>query len=363
MSLSKHVRGLFNGLLVRTLRRAAFIVLAANTWSCVGDGPLITGSPTPGTTPLPGGPTLEEVQQQVINVNCLSSGCHNAGDSAGNLVLAGSAAYGELVGVAPDNRAARDQGLLLVVPFAPDSSFLLTKLLPLAPGLGNRMPLGARALAADDIDLVRRWIANGAAGIAAPTASATATAPPTTTPTATPSPSPTATPTLTPTPTDTPTGTVPPTASPTQTPTASVTPTATATPTVDLNQFRDIRESILQPSCAIMFCHDSASASFSGDLDLTDAAAYVELVAVAPTNAAAAAAGLQRVEPLAPENSLLLRKICHPAISAQLCPLPLPAEFGGRMPLLGPLLDETQVQLVRDWILGGAPNEAAGDVP
>lgn len=338
-------------------RHAAAALLAASVWGCAGDGPLLTAPPTPGSTPLPGGPTFAEVQQQVFNPNCLSAGCHNAGDSAGGLVLAGSAARANLVGVGAVNANASAAGLVRVVPFDPDASFLLSKIVGPPANQGNRMPIGAAPLSADDIDLVRRWIANGAAGTAVASETPTNTPVPSATPTPTATASATATPSVSPTPSSTPTGTVPPTATPTSTPTPPSTATATATATVNPDWFRAIREEILQPSCAVGFCHDPVSAPFSGDLDLSDAVAWQNLVGMVPANQPAATAGLLRVDPGNPQNSLLLRKVCVPAHGDTLCPEPLPTAFGSRMPLVGPPLGRDDVELIRNWILAGAPDD------
>jgi hypothetical protein len=337
------------------LRHAAAALLAASLWGCAGDGPLLATSPTPGSTPLPGGPTFAEVQQQVFNPNCLSAGCHNAGDSAGELVLAGAAARANLVGVGAANDNASAAGLVRVVPFDPDASFLLSKIVGPPANQGNRMPIGAAPLSADDIDLVRRWIANGAAGVVVATETPTATPVPSATPTPTATASETSTPSVTPTPSSTPTGTVPPTATSTVTPTPRH--TATATATVNPDWFREIREEILQPGCAVAFCHDSVSASFSGNLDLSDAVAWQNLVGVVPANQPAASAGLLRVDPENPQNSFLLRKVCVPAHGDTLCPEPLPTTFGSRMPLVGPPLGSDDVELIRKWILAGAPDD------
>ncbi len=338
--------------------RRATLALALVGWGCAGDGPLLPTEPTPGSTPLPGGPTLVEVQRQVFTPNCLSGGCHNAGDAAGALVLEGGIAFNELVNVAPENAAARAAGLQRVVPFEPEQSFLLTKIVRPGPGQGNRMPLGASPLSAEDIDLVRRWIAAGAAGVAAPTPTASATPTPSPTPSATPIPTASFTPTITATPTETPTGTVAPTATATVTPTATATATASATPTVDTGLFREIRTTIFQPSCAVAFCHDTTSGPFSGNLDLSDEVAYDNLVDVVPNNPMAARAGLSRVDPGNPDDSFLMLKVCSPGVGAALCPEQLPAEgFGNRMPLVGPPLDADSVELLRTWILAGAPDE------
>lgn len=293
----------------------------------------------------------------MLSVNCLTGGCHNAGDSAGELVLEGAEAYNDLIGVTPTNAAAADAGLQRVVPFDPERSFLLIKLISPEPAQGNRMPMGEPPLSAADIDLVRTWIAEGAAGVAAPTASPTATLPPTATATETATPTETPTPSVTATATETPTGTVPPSATATRTATASATPTATASATPNPDWFRQIREEILQTSCAVSLCHDTTGAPFAGNLDLSDPVAYDNLVGVTPANPAAATAGLLRVDPFAPENSLLLRKVCVPEHGDALCPEALPREFGSRMPLVGPILDVDDVELLRNWILGGAPDD------
>ena len=67
-----------------------------------------------------------------------------------------------------DKKADAHASLVLVKPGDPDNSFLLRKLegnlagLPCEPTCGVRMPQGSLPLEAKDIDLVRRWIANGA---------------------------------------------------------------------------------------------------------------------------------------------------------------------------------------------------------
>lgn len=298
------------------------------------------------TTPGTGGPAFVEVQR-VFNLNCLTSGCHSAGDRAGALVLEGNAAYAALINVAPDNLAARNRGALLVEPFTPDNSFLLRKLTGPLSGEGSRMPLGASALGANDLDLLRRWIAAGAAGPVGPTSTPTHTPEPTTTATITPTPEPTATPEDTPTPSATPTGTVPPTATPTA--------TASPTPTVARDWFEEISATIFAPSCANAICHSGAAAALSGNLDLSAARAYEQIVAVAPANAAAAAAGLVRIAPDEPERSLLLIKVCRSQHGAELCPVSLDPTWGSAMPSVGPALTAAQIELLRDWILAGAP--------
>lgn len=326
---------------------ALFAAVAAS--GCAGDGPPPVVEPTPvttpDTTPIPGGPPYAQVQQ-ILNLNCLSGGCHNAGDSAAQLVLEAGVSHGHLVNQQPQNAAARDAGWLLVRPFAPDTSYLLRKLTGVSGALGNRMPLGANPLRESDIDLVRRWIVAGAAGPQGPSPTPTRTPLPSATPTQTGTPTQTATPTQSATPSETPTGIVPSTA----------TPTATATATATPQWFSTIRDTTFTKSCAVAFCHDSQGASFSGGLNLSPSVAYAQLVGAASTNAAAAAAGLPRVAPGDPDASFLLRKICRSALGSELCPVPLTPAFGGPMPLVGPVLTEAEVRQIRDWILAGAPN-------
>ena len=102
----------------------------------------------------PEGPaTFERVQTTVFDLSCASSGCH--GGSAWPGLSAGEA-YGSIVGV------ESTQGLPLVYPGRPDSSYLYLKLLPDAPISGGRMPLGGPYLDPATLEIVRAWIEGGA---------------------------------------------------------------------------------------------------------------------------------------------------------------------------------------------------------
>jgi hypothetical protein len=78
------------------------------------------------------------------------------------LVLDAGVSYDDLVGVTPTNPVAGAQGLLRVTPGEPEQSYLLVKLANPGPALGSRMPLGQPPLPADEIELVRSWILDGA---------------------------------------------------------------------------------------------------------------------------------------------------------------------------------------------------------
>lgn len=119
---------------------------------------------------------------------------------------------------------------------------------------------------------------------------------------------------------------------------ATPTPTDTPAPTLEY-----IQQTIFAPRCAIAACHDRAVAS--GGLTLTDAAtSHDALVGVAPSVEAARLAGLKRVDPGHPDTSFLLVKLEGP-----------PPGQGQRMPLVGEPLSPSEIDLIRAWILAGAP--------
>lgn len=138
-------------------------------------------------------------------------------------------------------------------------------------------------------------------------------------------------------------------AAPTRTPeplaTASATPppapTVTPTAPVEVPSFARIQTEILTPRCAVPFCH--AGAALGGGLSLVEGSAYDQLVGVTPAAAVAADAGYLRVDAGRPDTSFLLLKLVGPSLA-----------FGSRMPI-GGALSSAQIELVRAWILGGAP--------
>ena len=110
--------------------------------------------------PLPA--TFAEVQQMIFATSCVMTPCHDAASATGSLVLDKANAYSQLVGVAPTTFAANAAGLLRVAAGDPRRSFLLVKLEGPPPDQGSRMPLALPPLSADQIDLVTRWIEQGA---------------------------------------------------------------------------------------------------------------------------------------------------------------------------------------------------------
>jgi hypothetical protein len=107
-----------------------------------------------------------------------------------------------------------------------------------------------------------------------------------------------------------------------------------------------IQSTIFTPTCAVTFCHSAQLPGSipAGNLDLTAAKSFAQLVGVASDNAAARDAGNPRVDPGNPDNSFLVIKLEGPPSIF----------FGSQMPQGLPALSATQIKLVRDWISAGA---------
>ncbi len=127
-------------------RVIVLMVLAAALGGCSdkGSDPVVPGGPDPVSY------TLDV--QPIWDGNCV--GCHGAGGNGG-LDLRAPGSRGNLV-----DAASQNWGGMRVVPGEPDASVLYRKLTG-DGAVGPRMPQGG-ALAADDIETVRRWIAEGA---------------------------------------------------------------------------------------------------------------------------------------------------------------------------------------------------------
>lgn len=139
------------------MRNAGFVlastVLLMLLASCEHADPL---TPDGGEGP----PTLETVQAAVFDTNCAVSGCHIEGTAAFGLNLSAGQARDNLVNVP----SAEVPDLLRVDPGNPDDSYLVIKIeggSRMATGTG-RMPLGRPSLSAEQMKLVRDWIAGGA---------------------------------------------------------------------------------------------------------------------------------------------------------------------------------------------------------
>ena len=125
----------------------------------------VTETPSPSPTPTETGtPSLfAQIQMTIFNPTCIEAFCHDLRGMSGGLVLVEGQSYANLVNVEPQNVPARDAGLLRVQPFNPDNSFLVVKVEgPTDPAMGLRMPSGRPPLSAEQIQLIRDWISQGA---------------------------------------------------------------------------------------------------------------------------------------------------------------------------------------------------------
>ncbi len=104
--------------------------------------------------------SFDDEVQVVFSRNCAASGCHAKPVSEG-LDLSEGVSYDNIVGVA----SSQVPGMQRVVPGSPDDSYLVHKLAGThesVGGTGDSMPPGL-GLADTDIELVRRWVQEGAA--------------------------------------------------------------------------------------------------------------------------------------------------------------------------------------------------------
>jgi hypothetical protein len=102
-------------------------------------------------------PTLASIQANVFSVSCALSGCHTGAGAPFGLQLDPGFSYGNLI----DVPSPRDSNLIRVVPGDPDASFLIQKL-DGTQTLGERMPDGGPYLTTATINVIRKWIQDGA---------------------------------------------------------------------------------------------------------------------------------------------------------------------------------------------------------
>ncbi|MBI3786483.1 MAG: hypothetical protein HY270_24100 [Deltaproteobacteria bacterium] len=112
--------------------------------------------------PMPPAATLGEIQDTIFTPRCAIPTCHDDTSHNGNLALTAGESFAQLVNVPPDIASIRDAGILRVDPGHPENSFLLMKLSGPPRGAGSLMPLTGAALSAEQIQLVRDWIVQGA---------------------------------------------------------------------------------------------------------------------------------------------------------------------------------------------------------
>lgn len=118
--------------------------------------------------------------------------------------------------------------------------------------------------------------------------------------------------------------------------------TTTGAPAVS---FTEVYEQVIMVhGCNAGYCHGGSA----GGLEMTDeATSYANLVEVKAATALCDQS--MRVVPGAPDESILWYRVRPPAEDAM-----NPCAKDHKMPKIGDGLDDTQAQLVRDWIAGGA---------
>lgn len=110
---------------------------------------------------------------------------------------------------------------------------------------------------------------------------------------------------------------------------------------------------LLETHCAGSSCHSGVTSTFN--VTLNDSAFYTNIVNATPVNPAAAAKGDKLIKPGSVVKSFLLRKLSH----GMNVPLSLtqPQE-GNYMPDGGQALKDHEFELIRQWILRGAPKDS-----
>lgn len=103
--------------------------------------------------------------------------------------------------------------------------------------------------------------------------------------------------------------------------------------------FTRVQSEIFTPSCAVIGCHDRLGQQ--SQLVLSADQSYGNIV----NRPSVEMPGLSRIAPNDVTNSYLYRKITGAGIT------------GERMPLGAPPLSAAQIDLVRNWIRRGAPND------
>lgn len=98
--------------------------------------------------------------QPILDANCVV--CHQGtnASASGGMVLASGFSYGSIVGV-----KSTESPLARVEPGSPDKSYIIAKLSgnqSAVGGSGARMPFGQSPLPQTQIDIIGRWISDGA---------------------------------------------------------------------------------------------------------------------------------------------------------------------------------------------------------
>jgi len=117
-----------------------------------------TNTPKTTSSPTVSGVSFSIDIQSIFNLNCVV--CHQGTTPPSGLSLETSSAYKNLVNV----KSTQSQ-LMMVVPGATDQSYLVNKLLGTQEqvgGNGVQMPYGTSPLEQHQINIIQKWITQGA---------------------------------------------------------------------------------------------------------------------------------------------------------------------------------------------------------
>ncbi len=133
---------------------AGLVMVACGTLSSA------CGSDSGGGVVEPAADTVRllDVQAEVFSPRCALSGCHIGPDPPRGLDLSAGQSAGNLVGVASDELPA----FLRVEPSNAADSYLYMKVTADPRIFGDPMPLTGGPLSDADLDLIQRWIEEGA---------------------------------------------------------------------------------------------------------------------------------------------------------------------------------------------------------
>ena len=134
--------------------RAVALLLAASSLgvsACGGS----SSSPTSPSSSTTLSATFSSIQSLIFEPQCVR--CHGTVLNAG-LDLRAATGFANLV-----NTPSTQTALLRVAPGDPEASYLIHKIDGRAGIAGSRMPQVPPFLSADEIDVIRTWITNGAA--------------------------------------------------------------------------------------------------------------------------------------------------------------------------------------------------------
>jgi len=115
-------------------------------------------SPRGGMTQNPGTVTLATVQTAVFSPSCAKTNCHIGVDAPFGLDLSQGETMGNVRGVASAEMPTFDR----VEPFNADDSYLYMKVTSDPRITGDPMPADGSTLTSGQLDLLRRWIEQGA---------------------------------------------------------------------------------------------------------------------------------------------------------------------------------------------------------